>query len=250
MHSFSFIKVLVLWVEDVFRRSLVGPSSKWGVALRALFLFVCAAAAAKRKNSLARWMGNEEWCNLFYLSEAPVINLSLEGKYYIEGSPVTIDCEASGKPLPDVAWIRNGVLESSGKKAASLKFDNINRTDAGQYTCEANNSVEVTSSDTTIVVYCKYILPWFFFLNFIYSVTPVIGASYTKLMNMFRIPPQILFRFICMHWSQVLVWTTEFRWNHCSHYFAQNDVTICLRSHCFSWTVFNSENGLKPTPFE
>ena len=164
MHSFSFIKVLVLWVEDVFRRSIVGPSSKWGVALRALFLYIClcsssssSSSSKKKKNSLARWMGNEEWYNLFYLSEAPVINPSLEGKYYIEGSSVTIACEASGKPLPDVAWIRNGVLEISGRKAALLKFDNINRTDAGQYTCEANNSVEVTSSDTTIVVYCKYI---------------------------------------------------------------------------------------------
>ena len=36
-------------------------------------------------------------------------------------------CEASGKPPPDVAWIKNGVLESSGKKATFLKFDNINR---------------------------------------------------------------------------------------------------------------------------
>ena len=67
-------------------------------------------------------------------------------------------CEASGKPLPDVAWIRNGELESSGKKAAFLKFDNINRTDAGQYTCRANNSVEVTSINTAIVVHCKYTL--------------------------------------------------------------------------------------------
>ena len=40
----------------------------------------------------------------------------------------------------------------------SLKFNNINRTDAGQYTCRANNSVEVTSVDTKIVVHCKYIL--------------------------------------------------------------------------------------------
>nr|XP_058958257.1 neogenin-like isoform X1 [Pocillopora verrucosa] len=87
------------------------------------------------------------------VAEAPLINLSLGGKYYIEGSPVTIACEASGKPLPDVAWIRNGVLESSGKKASFLKFDNINRTDAGQYTCRANNSVEVTFVDTTIVVH-------------------------------------------------------------------------------------------------
>ena len=30
--------------------------------------------------------------------------------------------------------------------------------DAGQYTCRANNSLEVTSIDTTIVVYCKYVL--------------------------------------------------------------------------------------------
>ena len=93
-----------------------------------------------------------------YLSEAPLINISVGEKYYIEGSPVTITCEASGNPPPHVAWIRNGVLKSSAKKTASLKFDNINRMDAGQYTCQANNSVEVTSIDTTIVVYCKYIL--------------------------------------------------------------------------------------------
>ena len=67
-------------------------------------------------------------------------------------------CEASGKPLPDVTWIRNGVMESTGKKATLLKFNNIKRTDAGQYTCRANNSVEVTSIDTSIVVQCKYIL--------------------------------------------------------------------------------------------
>ena len=110
----------------------------------------------------------EEWYILFYLSEAPLINLSLGGKYYIEGSPVTMACKASGKPLPDVAWIRNGVLESSGKKAAFLKFHNINRTDAGQYTCRANNSAEVTSIDTTIVVHCKYILSIIFYFWFTY----------------------------------------------------------------------------------
>ena len=73
-------------------------------------------------------------------------------------------CEASGKPPPDVAWIRNGVLESSGKKSAFLKFDNINRTDAGQYTCRANNSVEVTSINTTTVVHCKYVVTLIFYI--------------------------------------------------------------------------------------
>ena len=131
---------------------------------------------------------HEEWYNLFYLSEAPLINLSLGGNYFIEGSSVTITCKASGKPLPDVAWIRNGVLESSGKKTAFLKFDNINRTDAGQYTCRANNSVEVTSIDTTIVVHCEYILTliFYFWIYFIYSATPVLLVSYTKLTNLFK----------------------------------------------------------------
>ena len=95
------------------------------------------------------------------------MNLSLGGKYFIEGSNATITCKASGKPPPYVSWIRNGVLESSGKKAASLEFDNINRTDAGQYTCQANNSMEVTSINTTIVVHCKYYFN-FLHLNLIY----------------------------------------------------------------------------------
>ena len=106
----------------------------------------------------------EERYNFFYLSEALLLNLSLGGKYFIEGSPATIPCKASGKPPPDVAWIRNGVLESSGKEGASLEFDKINRTDAGRYTCQANNSMEVTSINTTIVVHCKYILALIFYI--------------------------------------------------------------------------------------
>ena len=97
-------------------------------------------------------------------------------------------CEASGKPLPEVAWIRNGVLECSGKKVTSLKFDNINRTDAGQYTCRANNSVEVTSIDTTIVVQCKYILTliFYFWIYFINSANPVMRVSYPGLTYLFK----------------------------------------------------------------
>ena len=111
-----------------------------------------------------------------------------------------------GKPPPDVAWIRNGVLESSGKKAASLKFDNINRTDAGQYTCRANNSVEVTSIDTTIVVYCKYILTFIFFISEFTSFTVqllLMSFKYTKLRNLFESVRKqnftsILFGFVCV----------------------------------------------------
>ena len=118
-----------------------------------------------------------------------------------------------------------------------LKFDNINRTDAGQYTCRANNSVDVTSTDTTIVVYCKYILTLIFnfWIYFTYSVTPVTGVSYTKLTNFFkslRTQNSTSNPFwLCMHWSQVFVGTIEFWWSQCSHYFALEDVKIFLPSH-------------------
>ncbi|CAH3161377.1 unnamed protein product [Pocillopora meandrina] len=141
------------------------------------------------------------------LAEPPLINLSLGRKYYIEGSPVTIACRASGKPLPDVAWIRNGVLL---KKAAFLKFDNISRTDAGRYTCRANNSVQVTSIDTTISVHCKYILTSIFdFLIYfiIYRAPSVIKVSDTILTNLFKsVRKQNSFSNpfrVYMHWSQV-----------------------------------------------
>ena len=178
----------------------------------------------------------------FYLSEAPLIYLSLGGKYFIEGSPVTVACTASGKPPPDVAWIRNGVLESSGKKAASLKFHNINRKDAGQYTCRANNSVDVTSIDTKIVVYCKYILTliFYFWIYFIYSATPVNEVQVHKTDESVQNCKETEFHLnpfrLCMRWFQVLVGTIESRWNHWLHHFASEDVTIALATHCTTKT--------------
>ena len=175
----------------------------------------------------------EERYNIFfYLLEAPRIYLSPGGKYFIEGSPVTVACTASGKPPPDVAWIRNGVLESSGKKVASLKFNNINREDAGQYTCRANNSMKVTSIDTRIVVNCKFILTLISISKFtLFTVQLLLMRfRYTKLTNLFKSVRKQNFTSnpfrLCMRWSQVLVGTTEFRWNHCLHYFASKDVTI------------------------
>ena len=162
-------------------------------------------------------------------------------------------CEASGKPLPDVAWIRNGVLESSGKKAAFLKFNNINRTDAGQYTCRANNSVEVTAVDTSIVVQCKYILT---VIYFIYSANPVIGVSYPELTNLFKSEREPfrasspmhtnLFSFVCIGPNYWLGQLNAVESLLMLLYLEECD--IFFPSHCFSWTVFNSENGLKPFP--
>lgn len=86
---------------------------------------------------------------------APRITLFSSIQNYTEGFLVNISCEASGNPPPDVEWVGNTKVKSSGKEAAFLVFRSINRTDEGDYICRANNSVDVSSLQTTVVVYYK-----------------------------------------------------------------------------------------------
>ncbi|XP_078379856.1 uncharacterized protein LOC144662795 [Oculina patagonica] len=74
------------------------------------------------------------------VEELPVISPLLLNGSFTEGSSVNISCTATGKPDPEVSWMRNGQIKSSGKKIAYLNFDRIKRTDDGLYTCRANNS--------------------------------------------------------------------------------------------------------------
>ena len=67
---------------------------------------------------------------------------------------MNISCTASGTPDPDVQWMRNGTVKSSGKKTAFLTFSGINRADDGQYTCKANNSGN-DGKHTALVVHCE-----------------------------------------------------------------------------------------------
>ena len=87
--------------------------------------------------------------------EIPVISPSSIKGSYIEGSSVNISCRATGKPDPDVSWIRNGQIKSSGRNTANLNFDQINRTDDGLYTCKANNSAGTITEEEILVVRCE-----------------------------------------------------------------------------------------------
>lgn len=75
---------------------------------------------------------------------------------YSAGSLLDISCNATGKPNPDVTWIHDGQVLSSGSKAAHLSFGAISKVDAGIYTCSANNSAGTTEKQLNLVVNCKY----------------------------------------------------------------------------------------------
>ena len=93
--------------------------------------------------------------HLNYHLEAPQIrNFSVQSNYN-EGSSMNISCTAYGTPDPDVQWIRNGMVKSSGKKRAFLLFSSVGRADDGQYTCRANNSAGNSGSLITLVVHCR-----------------------------------------------------------------------------------------------
>ncbi|XP_078381428.1 uncharacterized protein LOC144664191 [Oculina patagonica] len=84
--------------------------------------------------------------------ELPVISPPSINGSYIEGSSVNISCAATGKPDPEVSWMRNGQIKSSGKKIAYLNFDRIKRTDDGLYTCRANNLAGTKTHKEILVV--------------------------------------------------------------------------------------------------
>ena len=92
-------------------------------------------------------------CGIF--TETPQISIpSIESSYH-EGSDVKIICKASGTPDPHVQWIRNGKKITEGKKESHLMFNSLNRTDDGQYTCNATNLAGYDEKDVTLVVNCK-----------------------------------------------------------------------------------------------
>ena len=76
---------------------------------------------------------------------------------YNEREAVNIRCEAIAKPEPDVRWIHHGQVKSYGNKTAELTFKTITKTDAGVYTCRANNSAGTAERKLRLAINCKYI---------------------------------------------------------------------------------------------
>lgn len=94
---------------------------------------------------------------LSFLEKPSISHLIVDSSGYDEGSLVNLQCEAKGIPEPDVRWIHDGYIRTSGTKTTHLRFSAIKRTDAGIYTCSANNSVGSSEKQVKVVVNCKYL---------------------------------------------------------------------------------------------
>ena len=84
----------------------------------------------------------------------------------MEGKDVVFSCSVEGNPSPSVGWTKNEerlnvtanarLTVSQTNNIHSLTITDVRRSDAGQYRCVANNSVDnSTSSVATLEVYCE-----------------------------------------------------------------------------------------------
>ena len=91
-------------------------------------------------------------------AEIPTITYPTAGSSsYAEGSLVNISCNAAGQPDPDVKWIHNEQVKSSGRKTAHLIFSPISKADVGTYRCRANNSAGSTEKQLKLEIKCEYV---------------------------------------------------------------------------------------------
>ena len=70
-----------------------------------------------------------------------------------------IKCVAIGKPMSNVAWYKQGNVTplTEGNGTAEIRFVVVNREQAGNYTCKAENIAGIAESVVEIVVHCKRI---------------------------------------------------------------------------------------------
>ena len=85
----------------------------------------------------------------------------------VEGQGVVFSCSVEGNPSPSVRWTKNWeklniaanprLNVSQMNNNHSLIITDVHRSDAGQYSCVAYNSLaNTTSFSATLEVYCKY----------------------------------------------------------------------------------------------
>ena len=74
-----------------------------------------------------------------------------------EGHHLQLICDASGRPTPNITWIKGGSESDVLHRASTWDFKNISRTEAGIYRCTAYNGVGNPLSHTLRVnVQCEY----------------------------------------------------------------------------------------------
>lgn len=72
-----------------------------------------------------------------------------------------MQCPAKGTPTPEISWFRDGIPLTGNELGArimpdgTLALDHVQATEAGRYTCLAENAAGNSSHDINLHVYSK-----------------------------------------------------------------------------------------------
>ncbi|XP_063968758.1 peroxidasin homolog isoform X1 [Lytechinus pictus] len=93
----------------------------------------------------------------FGAPRAPVYTFVPEDVEFREGTSAVIHCAANGYPLPRISWTKEGanVVENQRFRilsTGSLHISNTRFSDAGDYRCDATNSLDTLSATATLSV--------------------------------------------------------------------------------------------------
>ena len=84
---------------------------------------------------------------------APALIIKPTDQNITEGNKVTLQCSASGKPVPEIRWIKDDEVVGEGE---TLNFDAL-RNRSGEYWCIADNGLNDTvDASAYLDVQCKY----------------------------------------------------------------------------------------------
>ena len=106
---------------------------------------------------------DHRYCWLF--TDQPEITLNPLNVTKVEGENVTLTCNVTGNPEPNISWVvkwssidtdnSHGIDFSNDREKMTIM--NVRRTDSGEYQCMATNNLGNGSSQVaTLDVLCKY----------------------------------------------------------------------------------------------
>jgi len=115
----------------------------------------------------------------FSNSDPSSIDASPAGQTVLEGSNITLHCNATGNPTPNITWAKDG-SPTVLYQGETYSLVNIQRQAAGDYTCTAWNGVgQQQNATATVTVHCKlplslFICDRFLFFPIILYCSPLI----------------------------------------------------------------------------
>ena len=84
------------------------------------------------------------------------------------GQNLTLLCNASGDPRPNITWTREGATQANQLVNATgyrLYLVNVQKEDVGSYRCTAKNEYGTASSLALVNVRCKYSHNLYFYIE-------------------------------------------------------------------------------------